>query len=57
MVRPPKMKTPGGNRASSKAQSKFRPNRNRRDRQAQPGIPQDTAAWMAFVRRAARAGR
>jgi hypothetical protein len=51
------MKTPGGNRASSKAQSKFRPNRTRRRRQAQPGIPQDTAAWMAFVRLAARGGK
>lgn len=53
---PLKMKTPGGNRAS-KAHSKFRPNRTRRRRQAQPGVPQSTEQWLAFARRAARDGR
>jgi hypothetical protein len=32
-------------------------NRNRRDRQVQPGIPQSTEQWLAFVRRTARDGR
>jgi hypothetical protein len=50
------MKTPGGNRAS-REQSKSRTNRNRQHSQAQPGIPQSTEQWLAFVRRAARDGR